>query len=198
MPIESILALLGILLAATWTPGPNNAMLSSSGARFGYRRTLPHILGVATGFPLMLFSVALGLGEVFERSEMLRTVMTYGGAALMAWLAFKTATAKRPGSVDAIGKPFTYLQAAAFQWINPKAWAMVIGVTGQFVTGENKLTEALVAAGIAVFCGITSANGWALLGVALQRFLSTDLRFRIFSLVMGGLIAVGVVFLLVT
>ena len=196
MPLESALALLGILLAATWTPGPNNAMLSSSGARFGYRRTLPHILGVATGFPLMLFAVALGLGEVFERSELLRTIMTYVGAGLMAYLAFKTATAKMPGKAVEAGKPFKYWQAAAFQWINPKAWAMVIGVTGQFVTGENKMTEALVATGIAVFCGITSANGWALLGVWLQRFLSTEIRFRIFSVVMGGLIAVGVIFLL--
>ncbi len=196
MPLDSILALLGILLAATWTPGPNNAMLSSSGARFGFRRTLPHVLGVATGFPLMLFAVALGLGEVFERSELLRQIMTYVGAALMAYLAFKVATAKMPGKAAAIGTPFKYWQAAAFQWVNPKAWAMVIGVTGQFVTGENKLTEALVATAIALFCGITSASGWALLGVWLQRFLSTELRFRIFSLVMGGLIAVGVVFLL--
>ncbi len=196
MPLESALALLGILLAATWSPGPNNAMLSSSGARFGYRRTLPHVLGVATGFPLMLFAVALGLGQVFERSDLLRQIMTYGGAALMAYLAFKVATAKMPTKTETVGKPFKYWQAAAFQWINPKAWAMIIGVTGQFVTGENQMTEALTATGIAFFCGITSANGWALLGVALQRFLSTELRFRLFSLTMGGLIAAGVVFLL--
>lgn len=196
MPYEDMLALTGIMFASVWTPGPNNAMLSASGARFGYRRSLPHVMGVAFGFPLMLFAVAMGLGEVFERSSLLQDVMRYVGAALLIYVAFKIATAGRPGTADAAGKPFTFLQAAGFQWINPKAWAMAIGMVAQFVTGESVLQAALIASGIGLTAGLTSSSGWALLGVWLQKFLSTELRFRVFSVIMAAMIALGVIFLL--
>lgn len=196
MPYEDMLALTGIMFASVWTPGPNNAMLSASGARFGYRRTLPHVLGVSFGFPLMLFAVAMGLGEVFERSSLLQDVMRYVGAALLMYVAFKIATAGHPGTADAVGKPFTFLQAAGFQWINPKAWAMAIGMVAQFVTGESVFQAALIASGIGLTAGLTSSNGWTLLGVWLQKFLSTELRFRVFSVIMAALIALGVIFLL--
>lgn len=196
MPYEDMIALTGIMFASVWTPGPNNAMLSASGARFGYRRSLPHVMGVVFGFPVMLFAVAMGLGEVFERSALLQGVMRYVGAALLMYVAFKIATAGRPGTADATGKPFTFLQAAGFQWINPKAWAMAIGMVSQFVNGENILQGALIASGIGVAAGLTSSSGWTLIGVWLQKFLSTELKFRIFSLIMAGLIALGVVFLL--
>ncbi len=196
MPYEDILALTGIMLASVWTPGPNNAMLSASGARFGYRRSLPHVMGVAFGFPLMLFAVAMGLGEVFERSALLQDIMRYVGAALLMYVAFKIATAGRPGTTGAVGKPFTFLQAAGFQWINPKAWAMAIGMVAQFVNGEDILQAALIASGIGLGAGLTSSSGWALLGVWLQKFLSTELRFRVFSVIMAAMIALGVIFLL--
>ncbi len=196
MTYEAIIGVAILLVASTWTPGPNNAMLASSGATFGFRRTIPHALGVALGFPAMLFVVALGLGEVFKHSILLQEIMRYGGAALMMWVAWKIATAKAPGSPGSRSKPFTFLQAAAFQWVNPKAWAMCVGVVGQFLRGENVLLEAGVATFIAVLSGLTSANGWALFGSALQRWLNTDGRLRAFNLTMAGLVVVGVYWLL--
>ena len=196
MTPDSILAVAALLVASTWTPGPNNAMLASSGATFGYRRTVPHAMGVALGFPAMLFVVALGLGEIFKHSVLLQEIMRYGGAALLLWVAWRIATAKAPGSPGSRSKPFTFLQACAFQWVNPKAWAMCIGVVGQFITGENVVLEAATATFVAALSGLTSANGWALFGSALQRWLNTPGRLKAFNLTMAAMVVLGVYWLL--
>lgn len=196
MPIDTIIAVAILLVSATWTPGPNNAMLASSGATFGFRRTLPHALGVALGFPAMLFLVALGLGEVFARSPMFQEGLRYLGAALMLWVAWRIAGAKAPGEAGASSKPFTFLQAAAFQWVNPKAWVMCVGVAGMFPPGENALLQATIATGVAAATGLTSAHGWAAFGSVLQRWLKTPDRLKAFNLTMAGLIVLGVFWLL--
>lgn len=196
MTIDSILGVAILLIAATWTPGPNNAMLAASGATFGFRRTFPHAMGVALGFPAMLFVVALGLGEVFKHSVLLQELMRYGGAALLLWVAWRIATAKAPGSPGSRSKPFTFFQACAFQWVNPKAWAMCIGVVGQFMTGENVVLEAATATLVATLSGLTSATGWALFGSALKRWLNTSSRLKLFNYTMAGLVLLGVLLLL--
>ncbi len=195
MPFETILTLFALMLAMVWTPGPNNAMLSASGAQFGYRPSLPHILGVAFGFPIMLFVMAFGLGEIFLRSVFLQESLRWVGALMLVFVAFKIATGKRPGSAGSRRRPFRLYEAIAFQWINPKAWAMAIGTVSTFITGENPVLEASIAAGLAVLAGLTSANGWVLLGVWMQRWLNTDLRFRIFNLTMAAIVLSGVVLL---
>ena len=196
MSLDSIFAVAVLLVASTWTPGPNNAMLASSGATFGFRRTAPHAMGVALGFPAMLFVVALGLGEVFKHSILLQEIMRYGGAALLLWVAWRIANAKAPGSPGARSKPFTFLQACAFQWVNPKAWAMCVGVVGQFITGDNVVLEAAIATGVATASGLTSATGWAFFGSALQRWLNTPGRLKVFNLSMAALVVLGVYWLL--
>ena len=197
MPLDSVLALLGILLVSAWTPGPNNAMLSASGASFGFRATLPHMAGVAFGFPLLLFACAMGLGQMVQSADVLRDVMRWLGIALLLWVAFKIATAPLPARAGAAGrKPFTFLQAAAFQWVNPKAWAMGLGVVAQFVDGAAPLRTALICTLVAAFVGITSASGWAGLGVVMMRWLRNEARFRAFSLTMAGILVLGVVALI--
>jgi threonine/homoserine/homoserine lactone efflux protein len=196
MSIESLLALAGILFAATWTPGPNNAMLAASGATFGFRRTLPHAQGVAWGFPLMLFAVALGLGEAFRRLPLLQEVLRYGGAALMLYVAWRIATASRDGGAGGRSRPFTFWQAAGFQWVNPKAWVMCIGIAAQFVTGRNAVLEAAICAAVAAAAGLTSSSAWSGFGAAIGRVLSTPVRLRLFNGAMAGLIVLGVVWLL--
>lgn len=196
MPFESLVALTSILLAATWTPGPNNAMLAASGATFGFRRTLPHAQGVAWGFPLMLFAVATGLGEVFRRYPVLHEVLRYLGAALLLWVAWRIATASRGGAGSEGSRPFTFWQAAAFQWVNPKAWVMCISVATQFVTGSRAVIEALICAGVAAAVGLTSSTAWSAFGAAMGRWLATPLRLRLFNGTMAALIALGVVWLL--
>ncbi len=196
MPFETLLTLFALLLAMVWTPGPNNAMLSASGAQFGHRASLPHILGVAFGFPIMLFIMAFGLGEVFLASVLLQETLRWVGAAMLLFVAFKIATGKRPGKTGARRRPFRFYEAIAFQWINPKAWAMAIGIVATFITGENPLLEASIAATLAALAGLTSANGWVWFGVWMQQWLHTDLRFRIFNLCMASIIVFGIILLL--
>jgi threonine/homoserine/homoserine lactone efflux protein len=121
MNLELILSLAGMAFTASLTPGPNNSMLASSGATYGVRASMPHVLGIIIGFPVMIFLVGFGLGELFRQSPVLQQFMRIGGALMMLWIAWKIANAEPPGAVKSGTKPLTFLQSAAFQWINPKA-----------------------------------------------------------------------------
>ena len=152
-------------------------------------------MGVGLGFPLMVFIVGLFLGEAFQASAFLREVLRYGGAAMLLWVAWKIATSGGLGSSAASARPFRFHEAAAFQWVNPKAWVMAISLTAQFVNPAHPVTTALMIAGVFVVVGLSSAFGWAALGNVLRRFLSQGRRMRVFDAVMGAMIAVGVVYL---
>jgi len=188
MSPEILLALLGFAFATTWTPGPNNMMLASSGATFGWRATLPHALGVALGFPVMVFLLALGLGEIFQRSPVFRMGLAWLGFAVMLWLAWRIASADA-ARTRTRSRPLRFHEAAAFQWVNPKAWAMAIGVSATYARGAEPVLEAAVAAGIFVLAGMTSSQGWAVFGAAIGRLLGTGLRLRLFNVTMGLLLA---------
>ncbi len=195
MPLDQILALAGFAFAGTWTPGPNNMMLASSGATFGWRRTVPHAMGVALGFPTMLFLIALGLGEVFQSSPTLRTVLTWAGGAVMLWLAWRIGTASAAGSGPRRSRPLSFLEAAGFQWINPKAWLLAIGVAATYASGAAPVLEAAVAAGVFVLAGLTSSQGWSGFGAVLARVLGTGTRLRVFNAAMGVLLALSAIWL---
>jgi len=195
MPFDQLTALLVLAVTAAFTPGPNNALVASSGAHFGYRRTLPHVLGIALGFGLMVLCIALFLGELFQRSALLRETLRWAGAALLLYVAYKIATAGGLSGDKGRPRPFTFLEAAGFQWINPKAWAMAIAVSTQFVTPVQPVLTAIIIAGIFCIAGIASASTWTVLGVGLGRFLSTERRLRVFNLTMGLLIAACVILL---
>ena len=121
MTYQLMIALMGFAFAASITPGPNNLMLMTSGANYGLRRTLPHMMGVSFGHAFMVFMVGVLLLRVFENFPVLQTVLKVGSVIYMTWLAWKIANAVPPEATAVAGKPFTFLQAAAFQWVNPKA-----------------------------------------------------------------------------
>ena len=199
---EEAAALLVFAFASTWTPGPNNLLLANSGARFGFRRTIPHALGVALGFPMMIFCVALGLGELFQTQAWFREGLRVAGAAALGWICWRIvfmpfpddAAEPAPGHVGN-PRPWRFWQAAAFQWINPKAWALSLSMATAYVKGDGLVREALVCALPFIASGLTSAPGWALFGTLIRRFLDTRLRFRIYNIVMGSLMAVSGVLL---
>jgi len=159
MSVDNLLALLGIVMASAWTPGPNNMMLAASGVNYGLRATAPHIFGVFLGFGFMIFAISLGLGEVFTRYPLLHEGLRWGGALMLIWVAWKIATAKRPGEAGAATKPFTFVQAAAFQWINPKAWIMCISISAQFLSPEAPVRSAAIIAVISMLGGVWHAAG---------------------------------------
>ncbi|MAP93381.1 MAG: lysine transporter LysE [Ponticaulis sp.] len=194
MTTEYLLGLVVLVLSLSWTPGPNNTLLAASAARFGYVRTLPHLIGTVGGFGVMIFLIGLGLSEVFQTYPLIREILRFVGAAILLWIAFKVATSPLPtGERRETDKPWTPARAAAFQWINPKGWMMAISLVGSAPQTSPTWLSPLIVAAVVMGIGATSANGWALFGKALQRFLSTPLRFRVFNFVMAALIVLTVV-----
>ncbi|PKP75780.1 MAG: hypothetical protein CVT84_01465 [Alphaproteobacteria bacterium HGW-Alphaproteobacteria-6] len=189
---ETFLALLALAVATLFTPGPNNAMLAASGANFGFRPTLPHLFGVALGFPLMLLIVGLSLGGLFQSSAILREGLRWGGAALLLWIAWKVATSGGIGSNGAAARPMRFLQAVGFQWINPKAWSMAVAATSQFIRPDAAVLTASLVAGTFLTLGLCSASTWTWGGQAIARWLTSDRHLRVFNLIMAGLIVASV------
>ncbi len=192
MNTETLLSLITLAFATSLSPGPNNVMLASSGATFGFRRTLPHMAGVMFGFPVMVLGVGFLLGQLFETSAVLRETLKWFGAGLMLWIAWKIATAGAISSLKGAARPMKIHEAAAFQWINPKAWAMIIAVTSQFVTGDNGGTVIPIIAAVFLMTGLTSTSLWAGFGTAMTRWLKTPGRLAWFNRIMALLIATSV------
>jgi threonine/homoserine/homoserine lactone efflux protein len=193
---ETLLALVAFAFATLWTPGPNNILLANSGATYGFRRTAPHLLGVALGFPFMLFCVAIGLGEAFRAEPALRAALEYVGAAVMLWIAWKVASAGRAKAAAGRGRPWRFHEAVAFQWINPKAWSMAVAISSVYMTGAQVVVEAASIAVLFLMIGLGSASGWAGFGAAIRRWLSNDERLRAFNLSMGALVAASAIYIL--
>jgi len=192
------LALLFLPFALTMsiTPGPNNLMVAASGATFGFRRTLPHMLGITAGAPVMLIAVGLGLGEAFQRSPGLHEAMNYAGAAFLVYLAWRIATAAPAAPASEVhGRPIGFFTAAAFQWVNPKAWLICIGAASTYTTvgGEVHLEVLVLAAVLALAC-LPSVALWTAAGVAIGRLLAGDpRRLRWFNWTMALLLLLSLV-----
>lgn len=191
---ETLLALTGFALAASWTPGPNNMMLASSGATFGWRRSVPHAMGVVLGFALMLFLIAVGLGEVFQRSATFRAALSWIGLAVMLWLSWRIAMSG-PAESGSRARPLNFVEAVGFQWINPKAWVMAIGVGATYVEGASPTREAAIAALVFAAAGLSSTQGWLVFGTAIGGLLGTGGKLRAFNVAMGLLLALSAVWL---
>jgi threonine/homoserine/homoserine lactone efflux protein len=186
MSQQLFLAFLIFAAVALFTPGPNNVMLMASGVNFGFRRTQQHILGVVLGFGLMIFLVALGAGTIFTAYPPLYTVIKYLGAAYLLYLAWKIASAE-PGHHAEGGRsqPMTFLQAAAFQWVNAKGWTIAIGASATYAALAPFPWNAATMAGLFIFVGFFSSATWALFGTALQPLLTNPRAARVFNVAMG-------------
>jgi len=193
---DLFLPLLTFVLVMTFTPGPNNIMITASGANFGFRRSLPHLLGIVIGFPVMTLSIGIGLGELFKTWPLVHAVLRYVGTAYLLYLAYRIATAARNGEAQARGRPLTFLEAAAFQWANPKGWIMAIGAISAYTTvGGNPLLESLVIAATFGVIAVPAVSVWALFGVAVGRWLRSERALRIFNLTMAGLLVASLALL---
>lgn len=192
MSIELLLALFGFAAVTLVTPGPNNMMLLASGANFGYRPTIPHLFGVSIGFGLMVVLVGMGLMTLFDLYPPLQTVLKVISVAFLVWLAWKIAHAAAPGGNRASGKtslarPITFLQASAFQWVNPKAWTMALTSIAAYAPERSLAAVAVVAATFLVL-NLFSGSLWMLLGREARRLLSNPRRLTAFNWTMAGLL----------
>lgn len=193
MTPDLLFALAGFALVTVITPGPNNLMLMTSGANFGFRRSIPHMLGVGLGFPMMIVLVGLGVMQVFDLWPLSYIILKVLSVLYMLYLAWKIAnTAPPTGTPAATGTPLTFLQATAFQWVNPKAWSMALGAITLYATGRD-LAAILWVAGTYVAMGCISTTSWTVLGQQLRRLLNRPNRLRVFNWAMAALLIASLI-----
>ena len=171
------------------TPGPNNVMLLSSGLTYGFRPTIPHILGITFGFAFMIGAVGVGLGTVFIAYPVLQTILKYAGVAYLIYLAAAIAMS---GPVspdqDTRRRPMTFWGAAMFQWVNAKGWVMVIGTITTYAAIASFPWNITIQVAIGLLLGAASCTVWALFGTALRPLLTSERTVRIFNIVMAVLL----------
>lgn len=186
--LSFVLPLALFALVSSITPGPNNVMLTASGATFGYRRSVPHMLGICLGVVVMVLLIGAGLGQVFEAEPRIYTLLKYVGAAYLVWLAWKIA---RAGSVDqgqSGQRPFGFWQAAAFQWVNPKAWLMSVGVVAAYTSPSAYWSSLALGAAVMLVVNFPCISVWTLFGSLIGRWLQSHRALQIFNGVMASLL----------
>ena len=192
MTASILLALAGFAFVTSITPGPNNLMLLASGANYGVRRTVPHMIGVSGGFCVMVALVGIGLMGVFDAWAPARTVLAIVSVLYMLWLAWKIAHAAGPEEAQGGGRPMTLVEAALFQWVNPKGWAMALTAITLYApanaAGERELMAILLVAIVFAVVNLPSVGVWAWAGLALRRVLTDPTRLRLFNWTMAALL----------
>src|SRR5437762_11280979 len=172
-----------------FTPGPNNIMLLSSGLTYGFRPTIPHIMGITIGFAFMIGAVGLGLGTIFIAYPVLQTILKYAGVAYLVYLAAHIAMSEPPSAKqDDSRRPMTFWGAAMFQWINAKGWVMVIGTITAYAAIASFPWNIVIQTAISLVMGTLSTVAWALFGTSLRPLLSSPMAVRAFNIVMAVLL----------
>lgn len=187
MTVEIFAALVTFAFVTAVTPGPNNVMLMASGVNFGFRRTIPHMAGVALGHALMVFLVGVGLMGAFIGYPPLQLALKVVSVVYMLWLAWKIATALPPSGARVEGHPLTFLQAAAFQWVNPKAWIMSLAAVAIYAPDQQFGAVAWVALGFLSVGWLTTVI-WTAVGVSLRGLLTRPTWLRLFNYTMAALL----------
>ncbi len=182
------LALSLFAISSSITPGPNNMMMLASGVNHGLRRSVPHLLGIGLGFCFMIVAVGLGLAALFTQFPILHTVLKAVGTVYMLWLAYKIATST--GSIEGKnGSPMTFLQACAFQWVNPKAWMMALGALATYpVASAAYMPQVLQVSLVFGFFNLPCVAVWLGLGTLLKRYLDQLAYLRAFNYFMAALL----------
>lgn len=194
MPYDVLLALLAFAFSTSFTPGPNNIMVTALGVNFGFTRTIPHMLGVTIGFLALLVACGAGLGLAFAALPALQVALKIAGAAYMLWLAWKVAMAQPAGEGgDALARPFTFLQATAFQWVNPKAVVVALSAIAIYVRPGHEIQDFLVLFSVFAVSTVLSIATWTGFGVALRQILRNPTHARVFNVIMALLLVASIV-----
>lgn len=191
MPFEILIALIGFAFVTSITPGPNNFMLLSSGANYGFVKTLPHMLGISSGFSILLLCVGFGLGKMLEFYPSAFVALKIAGGSYLLYLAYKIATSGPVGNVKSTGKPMTFIQAALFQWVNPKAWVMAVSSMSAYTSPEQYNVTVLIIALVFPLINFPSVSCWSLFGRSMQGFLTDPIKLKYFNYLMAFLLVVS-------
>lgn len=180
------------------TPGPNNIMIMMSGAKFGLARSLPHYLGICIGFNLMVFLVGIGLGGIFDLVPILHIIIKYLGVIYMLYMAAGLIMSQGGINTNSgASNPFTFVKAALFQWVNPKAWMMAIGVISTYTVNNTEVIhQAVIISLIFFIVGLPCIGAWFIFGIKLSKYLHSARNMKIFNVTMGVLLILSIVLIL--
>lgn len=188
MTPDLMLAFASYAFVISITPGPNNTMLLASGANFGFRRSLPHLIGVNLGSGVMILAVGFGAGTVFTLYPALYLVLKLAGGLYLLYLAWLIATAAPLKDGASVGTPMTFLGAAAFQWVNPKAWIVAVGAISTYVPADGAMRSVALVTLIYLLVNAPCISIWTGFGVAVRRWLSQPAYLRVFNLAMAAIL----------
>lgn len=191
MPTETLIALTAFGIVAAFTPGPNNIMLAASGMNFGFVRTAPHMSGVVIGFVAMLLGVGFGLGAFFMAYPLAQTALKIIGIAYLLWLAWRIANAA-PADPSVRSRPISFIEAALFQWVNPKALLAVVSTMSIFIRPESAVSDVFIVAVVFFFLSIGAVVSWTAFGAGLRGFLGDPARRRVFNIAMALLLVLSI------
>jgi threonine/homoserine/homoserine lactone efflux protein len=185
--------LIAFVFVGLFSPGPNVILLTASGARFGLKRTVPHILGVAVGVGITAGLTGLGIGALVQSAPALTFVLKLIAAGWIAWMAFALWTSTASGPREATAEPWTLLQAALFQWINPKVWALAVAAASGFQSELPPISDAARLGMVFSTLNLGICFFWTIAGSFLSLLLTTPNAWRIFARTMAaGLLASAV------
>ncbi|MGO6966797.1 LysE family translocator [Rhizobium leguminosarum] len=191
MPLDTFLALVLFAFTTSITPGPNNMMLFASGVNFGFRRTIPHMFGIGVGFFSLLIGVGLGLGALLHTVPVVYTALKFAGGAYLLWIAWKIASSRSLSEGRSGVEPMSFLAAAAFQWVNPKAWVMAVTAMATYTNTQLHLVSVLIVGLAFAAVNVPSVSTWAGFGSALREWLSDPVRLKWFNISMAVLLVLS-------
>jgi threonine/homoserine/homoserine lactone efflux protein len=188
MAYEILTGLIAFALVSSLTPGPNNLMLMTSGANFGFRRSLPHMFGVSLGFTLMVLLVGIGLVGIFEAFPVSYIILKVTSVLYLLYLAWRIASASSVNNgIDEAKSPLNFIQAAMFQWVNPKAWTMALTALSVYSPSQSMTAVAFVAAVFGIV-NLPCVSIWTSMGHQLQRLLTNPRHLKLFNVTMALLL----------
>jgi threonine/homoserine/homoserine lactone efflux protein len=191
MTTSTLLALFGFAFATSITPGPNNMMLFASGVNFGFRRTIPHMFGISAGFFVLLVAVGYGLGALLETFPLIYTAIKFAGGIYLLWIAWKIANTHEISEAKTGARPMTFLGAAAFQWVNPKAWVMAVTAMATYTNPDAFFLSVMLVGAVFALVNLPSVSTWAGFGSVLREWLSVPPRLKCFNISMAVLLIIS-------
>lgn len=191
LTIETLLALIVFAFTTSITPGPNNMMLFASGVNFGFRRTIPHMIGIGAGFLSLLVGVGLGLGALLAAFPPLFIALKFAGGLYLLWMAWKIGTSRRLSEGQVGARPLTFFQAAMFQWVNPKAWVMAVTAMATYTDPSRYVLTVAIVGLVFAAVNVPSVSTWAGFGSVLREWLSVPVRLKWFNITMAVLLVLS-------
>ncbi len=192
MELGILVSLIGFAFATSATPGPNTLMLLASGVNYGFRRTVPHMLGIGFGFLALLLCVGFGLGALLQQMPSVFLALKLAGGAYLLYLAWRIAVARSISeSGKARARPLNFVEAAAFQWVNPKAWAIAVVAMATYTNTANAILSTILVGVVFFLVNLPSASIWTMFGSLLREWLSHPTRLKVFNISMAVLLVVS-------